>query len=92
MPLYEYHHGTAGCSVTGGYVYRGQAIAALQGVYVYSDYCAGGLNVLAVAGGKLTGSKRISDSPGQVSSFGVDGAGELYVLSLSGAVDRIDPA
>jgi glucose/arabinose dehydrogenase len=93
MPFYEYHHGDAGCSVTGGYRYRGKAIPALHGAYLFSDYCAGGVNALGVtAGGKLTGFKRLDDDPPTVSSFGIDQTGELYVLSLAGGVYRIDPA
>ena len=93
MPIYEYHHGDAGCSVTGGFRYRGKAIPGLQGAYLFSDYCAGGVNALGVtAAGKLTGFKRLDDDPPTVSSFGTDPAGEVYVLSLAGGVYRIDPA
>jgi glucose/arabinose dehydrogenase len=89
MPLYEYPHGDAGCSVTGGVVYHGRDVPTLDGAYVYSDYCAGGVNALAVAGGKVVEAKRLSDHPATVSSFGVDAAGEVYVLSLGGGVYRL---
>jgi glucose/arabinose dehydrogenase len=92
MPIYEYGHGTAGCSVTGGVVYRGRAIPALLGAYVYSDYCAGGVNALAVNGLTLVAQKRLSNDPPNVSSFGVGPNGEVYVMSLAGGFFRLDPA
>jgi glucose/arabinose dehydrogenase len=90
MPVYEYGHGSAGCSVTGGVVYRGSTIPALRGAYVYSDYCAGGVNALAVNGQKLVAQKRLSNDPPNVSSFGVGPNGEVYVLSLGGGLFRLD--
>jgi glucose/arabinose dehydrogenase len=91
MPIYEYPHGP-GCSVTGGFVYRGSAVPALKGAYLFSDYCAGGVNGLLANGLKLAAQKRLVNDPPTVSSFGVDGKGEVYVLSLGGGVFRIDPA
>jgi glucose/arabinose dehydrogenase len=91
MPIYEYPHGP-GCSVTGGFVYRGSAIPALQGAYLFSDYCAGGVNALTANGQKVAAQRRLSDSPPTVSSFGVDATGEVYIVSLAGGVFRIDPA
>jgi glucose/arabinose dehydrogenase len=92
MPVYEYHHGADGCSVTGGFVYRGQAIPDLQGAYVYSDYCAGGVRALVAAGNQVTDQAVLSDQPGTVVSFGTDAKGELYVVSLGGTIYRLDPA
>jgi len=92
MPVYEYQHGADGCSVTGGFVYRGHAIPALQGAYVYGDYCAAGVRALAVDGDQVTDRAVLSEEPGQVVSFGTDADGELYVVSLSGTIYRIDPA
>ena len=92
MPVYEYHHGADGCSVTGGIVYRGHAIPALQGAYVYGDYCAAGVRALAVDGNQVTDRATLSDQPEQVVSFGTDADGELYVVSLGGTIYRIDPA
>ncbi len=89
-PVYEYPHG--GCVVTGGYVYRGKAMPALDGAYVFADFCLGDLETLRpLEGGDLEhGELGVHvDSP---ASFGEDAAGELYVLSLEGALYRLVPA
>jgi glucose/arabinose dehydrogenase len=92
MPVYEYEHGADGCSVTGGFVYRGQAIPALQGAYVYGDYCAAGVRALVADGNQVTDRAVLSEQPGTVVSFGTDAKGELYVVSLGGSIYRLDPA
>ena len=92
MPVFEYQHGADGCSVTGGFVYRGQAIPALQGAYVYGDYCAAGVRALVADGNQVIDHAVLLDQPGQVVSFGTDAKGELYVVSLSGSIYRLDPA
>lgn len=90
-PVFEYSHGTGGvCSITGGYVYRGQAIPALTGHYLYSDYCAGFLRSFLYAGGSATQPADWGVSGiGQVVSFGQDAQGELYMLSSDGSVYKI---
>lgn len=86
-PEYEYSHAGGECSVTGGYVYRGRALASLlDGVYLFADFCGGAL--MGLRDGKAEDLKMHIDSP---SSFGEDAAGEVYVLSLSGPVYRLDP-
>jgi len=95
LPLLEYSHSTNGrCAITGGYVYRGTAIASLRGWYVFGDYCSG--EVLAVpntATSKPTPVTLFGTGSGRmVSAFGQDTAGELYVVDLGGTVYRIDPA
>ncbi len=89
MPAIEYGHGE-GCSVTGGYVYRGQAIPAIHGHYFYSDYCAGFLRSFQFDGA-VAGDERQWDvaDVGNVLSFGEDADGELYVLSGNGRVYRL---
>jgi glucose/arabinose dehydrogenase len=89
-PVHEYPHGDLGCSITGGYVYRGTKIPALAGAYLYGDYCAAGIR--AIDPGSPAESVKISDGPKNLSSFGEGQDGELYALSLDGAVYRIDPA
>jgi glucose/arabinose dehydrogenase len=86
-----------GQSITGGYVYRGHAIESLRGTYLYADYQTAAFFALRMNGGALAqGQQNISNNlnPGrdvrQISSFGQDNAGELYVLSLAGSVYRID--
>ena len=91
-PAVEYAHGE-GCSVTGGYVYRGRALANLQGAYFFSDYCSGWLRSFRWAGGRATDRRQWRvGSLGNVTSFGEDAAGELYVTNSGGRVFRLDPA
>jgi glucose/arabinose dehydrogenase len=78
-----------GCSLTGGYVYRGRAIPALRGAYLYADYCSGNIGSLRMdAGGVVERADLTADlNPERLfsfSSFGTDNAGELYLLSHSG--------
>jgi glucose/arabinose dehydrogenase len=89
LPLVVYNH-SDGCSITGGFVYRGQAIPEIRGHYFYSDYCQGWLRSFRYSNGAAV-EHREWDVPGvgQVLSFGEDAAGELYVLSQSGTVYRI---
>jgi glucose/arabinose dehydrogenase len=92
-PTFEYSH-DQGCSITGGYVYRGSAIPALQGLYFFGDYCQGWVRSIRYAGGQAN---ELTDWPtlrpgGSVLSFGEDAAGELYVLSSSGGVFKLIPA
>lgn len=87
-----------GQSITGGYVYRGPAIPELRGTYLYADYASAAFFALRVADGEVAlAQTNISDNlnPGRaidnISSFGQDSAGELYVLSMNGSVFRITP-
>ena len=89
-PVYEYRHGGGVCSVTGGFVYRGKKISALQGDYLFTDYCAGHL-MAVVHRGNGYAAQDLGVTSANVSSFGQDNAGELYVLSQSEGVFRIDP-
>jgi glucose/arabinose dehydrogenase len=89
MPVAEYSH-DHGCSVTGGFVYRGEGIPAAQGRYFYGDYCSGNVWSLALRDGKATGIRRHRFRVGALSSFGEDAAGELYLVSLEGNVFRLD--
>ena len=90
VPVIEYETGDVGCSVTGGYVYRGRAIPELRGAYVYSDYCSGWIRAVRVRNGKVVDTAELGESS-EVASFGEDRDGELYVLSLDGVVQRIVP-
>lgn len=88
LPQIEYGHGD-GCSVTGGFVYRGP-IEAIRGLYFYSDYCEGWLRSFRYRGGQATESAQWDVSPvGNVTSFGEDADGRLYLLTES-AVWRLD--
>lgn len=91
-PVHEYDRTGLGCSVTGGYVYRGKAIPDLMGQYVFSDYCDGTIRALQMENGKVTGASDLGVNGGEVISFVQGGTGELYVLDIGGSVYRIDPA
>ncbi|MFC9859194.1 MULTISPECIES: PQQ-dependent sugar dehydrogenase [unclassified Streptomyces] len=91
-PVHEYDRNGLGCSVTGGYVYRGEAIPDLQGQYVFSDYCDGTVRALQLENGEVTGVSDLGVNGGEVVSFVQGGNGELYVLDIGGTVSRIDPA
>src|SRR2546427_10424714 len=90
-PVYEYSHDGGRCVVTGGYVYRGRSIPALVGWYVFGDFCGGRLEAIRLANGRVSGHAFLGSTVPNLSSFGEDGAGELYALSLSGAVFRLAP-
>ena len=85
LPVYDYDH-SQGCAIIGGYVYRGAAIPALQGQYMFSDLCTGFVRSLGNTG-------VVSEEPnvnvGTPLSFGQDGFGELYVLTADNRVLKI---
>lgn len=89
-PVLVYNH-SDGCSITGGYVYRGGAIPEITGSYFYSDYCSGWLRSFRYDNGVLTAQKDWGLTASAVKSFGVDAAGELYIIS-SNSVFKITRA
>jgi glucose/arabinose dehydrogenase len=80
MPVAEYSH-SLGCSVTGGYVWKGR--------YYYGDFCSGRVWSLRIAGGKASGARAESIKVPDLSSWGLDAAGNLYAVSLQGKVYRV---
>jgi glucose/arabinose dehydrogenase len=90
-PVTEYSH-KIGCSVTGGYVYRGKKLPALEGTYFYADFCSAALRGFRWKDGKVTEHydwKRALDPENKISkisSFGEDADGELFVVSLDGEI------
>jgi glucose/arabinose dehydrogenase len=90
-PVAEYRH-VEGCSITGGFVYRGEAIAAAQGRYFYGDYCSGFIWSLALRNERARDVRKHGIEVNGLSSFGEDAAGELYLLSLTGFVYRLAAA
>jgi glucose/arabinose dehydrogenase len=89
LPALQYSH-SDGCSVTGGYVYRGSAIPSLQGTYFYSDFCGGWVRSFRFASGAVTEEHEWPAlDAGSVTSFGQDSNGELYILAAGGTVYRI---
>jgi glucose/arabinose dehydrogenase len=92
LPVLEYSH-SQGCSITGGYVYRGSAIPEIQGHYFYSDFCQGWVRSFRYAAGVATEetSWLALSTGGTIVSFGEDAAGEMYILEAEGRVSRIVP-
>lgn len=88
LPIAEYDH-SLGCSVTGGYVYRGTQYPALIGHYLFGDYCSGRIwSLTENSSGRWT-MRQLIDSPFSISSFGEDEQGELYVVHYGGAIYRV---
>lgn len=89
LPLVDYDHGS-GCSVTGGYVYRGSALPEIAGRYFYSDFCGGWLRSFVATGGAATERTDWAVTPiGNIQSFGEDSRKELYALTSAGKVYRL---
>ena len=90
-PVHEYSH-DEGCSITGGYVYRGDALPELQGHYFYGDFCGGWVRSFRYDGASATDHRSYDlGSLGNILSFGKDAAGEIYVLTGTGTVYRLAP-
>jgi glucose/arabinose dehydrogenase len=83
-PVFDYAHTNGRCSITGGYVYRGSQGALPAGTYVYGDYCTG--EIFAWDGSVQS---VLLDTAMNISSFGEDEQGEIYVVNLGGTVSRI---
>jgi hypothetical protein len=93
-PVFTYGH-DEGCSVTGGYVYRGERLPFLDGVYVFGDYCTSQLWGLRSNGAGVPVERidlGVNVGQNQLVSFGEDADGELYVLTDGGTLYRLDPA
>jgi glucose/arabinose dehydrogenase len=93
LPVHEYGR-DGGCSVTGGYVYRGTAVPGLAGWYLFGDFCSSRVWARSPSGAvvELTPGIDPEGRIGGLSSFGEDALGELYVTGISGALLRIDVA
>jgi glucose/arabinose dehydrogenase len=86
-PVAEYSH-SEGCSITGGYVYRGSVVPSQRGRYFYGDWCSGKLWTATRSEGRTVVS-RFGGSIDQLASFGEDARGELYAASGSGTIYRL---
>jgi len=87
LPAMEYSHAEGGCSVTGGYVYRG-TIPEWNGVYLYGDYCSGKVWALTLVNGQWQ-SQVMFETGVTITSFGLDESGEIYLASDSGSIYRL---
>ncbi len=91
-PVFEYPHDDGNCSVTGGFVYRGKAIPALDGAYLFADYCAGRLRAIRMADdGALEQELDLGADVDHPVSFTEGADGEPYVLSQDGNIVRLVP-
>jgi glucose/arabinose dehydrogenase len=88
FPVAVYDH-TLGCSVTGGYVYRGKSLPEFFGVYVYGDYCTGNVWGLLQTPAGSWQNELLFELPAYITSFGQDEAGELYLVSITGDVNQL---
>ncbi len=88
-----------GCSVTGGYVYRGSAMPSLQGTYFFADYCSGNIWTFKEENGKAVDFQNRTDEinlaggkwTNYISSFGEDNEGELYIVDYNEAIYKLVP-
>ena len=87
-PVTDYSH-DLGCTVVGGYVYRGSKYPALAGAYLFADYCSGRIFAVDPAIDGYRKPVEVGKGGSGISSFGQDVAGELYVTNLSGDVSRV---
>jgi glucose/arabinose dehydrogenase len=92
MPVYQYGH-DEGCSITGGYVYRGSAIPELIGHYFLADWCNGWIRSFRLENGGVDEVKEWTElgNVGQVTSFGVDANGEMLFVTSGGLLARLVP-
>ena len=88
-PVVEYGHDD-GCSITGGYVYRGSRLPRLYGWYIFGDYCSGKVWAFSRQSGDddrtVDTLDELMNTSHNISSFGEDPSGELYVISLDGGI------
>lgn len=84
MPVAEYDHkALGGCSIIGGYVYRGRALPDLQGKYLFGDFCTGFIWTLTEENDQFNMERLLREEEMRLSSFALDGAGEIYLLDVA---------
>ena len=91
LPVAEYGHGQ-GCSITGGHLFRGRGTPSLLGAYIYGDFCSGKVWGLRFDGTSVTELMELVDSSLNISSFGEDKSGNLYVLDRNKGIYKLVPA
>jgi glucose/arabinose dehydrogenase len=90
-PVLQRFHSQGNCTIIGGYVVRDRALGDLYGRYVYGDLCDGRLRSAQLRPGRARGDRRIGVRVRSLSSFGEDGLGRVYAVSLGGTVYRLAP-
>jgi len=88
-PVHYYSHDSGRCAVVGGYVYRGSALPELNGAYLYGDYCDGKIRAIRLDAATVIDDQDLGIAVDRLSAFVEAPDGELYVLGLDGAVERI---
>ena len=89
QPVYVYSHAQGGCSVTGGYVYRGRAAPAAVGRYFFGDYCSGKVWSLRIDAGRAVDVRQEPFRVDSLTSFGTDAKGELYFATGNGRILKL---
>jgi glucose/arabinose dehydrogenase len=90
-PLLETTHSDGNCAIVGGYVYRGRAMPALDGVYVFGDDCRPNLVGVAATDGHVVAQRDLGPTVDALTTFGEDPVGELYAVARGGTVYRLTP-
>ena len=88
-PVLEHAHSRGFCSIIGGYVVRDRSLGALEGRYIYGDFCRDGLRAARLRPGNARDDRALRLRVGSLSSFGEDDAGHVYAVSLAGGVFRV---
>jgi len=90
LPIWEYgHDNQGGCSITGGYVYRGKKFPELSGKYLYGDYCSGRIWTLQYDGVNPATNTLLLTENINISSFGIDKDNEMYICDLNGKIYQL---
>jgi len=90
LPIWEYgHDNQGGCSITGGYVYRGKKFPELYGKYLYGDYCSGRIWTLSYDGVNPAKNTLLLKEDINISSFGIDKDNEIYICDLNGKIYKL---
>jgi glucose/arabinose dehydrogenase len=90
-PVWAYGHSTGGCSVIGGYVYRGSRVPAARGRYFFGDFCLGAVWTVRPGKRGVTGFTKLPSNVPNLVSFGEDANGELYAVGLDGVLYALRP-
>ena len=87
-PLLETSHSAGNCAIVGGFVYRGRAIPALDGVYVFGDDCNAKITGVVQRSGRVVQKRDLGVTVDALTSFGEDPQGEVYAIAREGTVYR----